>query len=402
MKSCVVSPDSVDLKTSAIKDACEVSLSAIAAPRGRRLVKDDLNQSGQLRRELLPEPRAHVFDRGILESRDLVQVAVVEGVDERLHRTANQRVVVKPARLRIDFALDGDLDFETVAVHPAAFVIVGHARERLRGFEGEIFGEADFHRGNLYTPRARGSQIARLLEEPTRFLQQHAEKCIIIDEVQRAPHLFPLLRALIDQNRTAARFMLLGSASPWLLRNASESLAGRIAYTELTPFLLGELPADISMETHWFRGGFPNAVLAPSDSVSSRWLENLLKSFVERDVRLLGYDMAPAALTRFVSMLTSLHGQLLNMSDLARSLGMPQPMVKNYLDVLEGAFLIHRLQPFFSNATKRLVKSPKIYFRDSGLLHRASNVGSESALHNHILVGSSPAHGRAGAAGENL
>jgi len=230
---------------------------------------------------------------------------------------------------------------------------------------------------------------ARLLEQPTRFFQQHADKCIIIDEVQRAPHLFALLRALVDQRREPARFMLLGSASPWVLRHSSESLAGRIAYTELTPFSLIELPGDISMQTHWFRGGFPDALLAPTDERCGRWLENLLKTFIERDVRLLGYELAPAALSRLVNVLASVHGNLLNLTDLSRTVGVSQPTIKNYLDILEGAFLIARLQPYHINTTKRLVKSPKLYLRDSGLLHKLANIASNDALSKHILAGAS-------------
>jgi predicted AAA+ superfamily ATPase len=230
---------------------------------------------------------------------------------------------------------------------------------------------------------------ARLLEQPSRFFQQHADKCIIIDEIQRAPHLFPLLRALIDQNRVPARFVLLGSASPWLLRDASESLAGRIAYTELTPFCLTEVVPNVPMLNHWFRGGFPDALLAPSDTVSRRWIENLVKTFVERDVRLLGYELAPAALSRLIMMLTTVHGNLLNLSDLSRSLGVSTPTIKHYLDILEGAFMIDRLQPYYVNTAKRLVKSPKLYLRDSGILHYLAGITSGDALLNHILSGAS-------------
>lgn len=230
---------------------------------------------------------------------------------------------------------------------------------------------------------------ARLLEQPTRFFQQNEDKCIIIDEVQRAPHLFPLLRAVVDQKRVPARFLLLGSASPWLLRHSSESLAGRIAYTELMPFSLAELPENISQTTHWFRGGFPDALLAPDDELCGRWLENLIKTFVERDVRLLGFEIAPSALTRLITVLSTLHGNLLNISDLSRTLGISQPTAKHYLDILEGAFLIDRLQPYFVNTSKRLVKSPKLYIRDAGILHRLANIPSSDALQNHILAGAS-------------
>jgi uncharacterized protein len=229
---------------------------------------------------------------------------------------------------------------------------------------------------------------ARIFEQPTRFLQQNADKCIIIDEVQRAPELFPLLRALVDQNRQPARFLLLGSASPWLLRQSSESLAGRIAYTELTPFCLTEL-ANKQLDAHWFRGGFPGAFLAPTDAVAGRWLENLIKTFIERDARLLGYEIPTVSLSRLLSILTTIQSKTLNISDLSRSLGLSQNNIKTYLDLLEGAFLISRLQPYAVNTTKRLVKSPKIYFRDTGILHRLANIPTAEALQSHILRGAS-------------
>lgn len=229
----------------------------------------------------------------------------------------------------------------------------------------------------------------RLLEQPGRFFQQNAHKCIIIDEIQRMPQLFPLIRAIVDQQRDPARFILLGSASPWLLRDSSESLAGRIAYTELTPFSLSEVPQEILMTTHWFRGGYPDALFAPSDEVSSRWIDSLIRTFVERDVRLLGYELAPAALSRLLIVLATVHGNLLNMADLSRTLGVSQPTVKHYLDILEGAFVINRLPPYFLNISKRLIKSPKLYIRDSGILHFLANIDSAQTLNNHILAGAS-------------
>ncbi len=155
------------------------------------------------------------------------------------------------------------------------------------------------------------------------------------------------------------------------------------------PFSLTELPIETPMTKHWFRGGFPDAFLAPTDALCGRWLESMIKTFVERDVRLLGYELAPTALTRLITILTSVHGNLLNISDLSRTLGVSLPTIKLYLDILEGAFLIDRLQPFYVNTTKRLVKSPKLYIRDSGILHRLSNISSSDILMNHILAGAS-------------
>lgn len=230
---------------------------------------------------------------------------------------------------------------------------------------------------------------AQLMEQPTRFFQQNEDKCIIIDEVQRAPHLFPLLRAIVDQKREPARFLLLGSASPWLLRHSSESLAGRIAYTELTPIALSELPDTISQGTHWFRGGFPDALLAPDDELCGRWLDNFIKTFIEKDIRLLGFEIAPSSLSKLITVLATIHGNLLNISDLSRTMGISHATAKHYLDILEGAFLIDRLQPYFAKTTKRLVKSPKLYLRDSGVLHRLANIPSEESLQRHILAGAS-------------
>ena len=173
------------------------------------------------------------------------------------------------------------------------------------------------------------------------------------------------------------------------MRESSESLAGRIAYTELMPFALNELSPEINLQTHSFRGGFPDALLAPNDTMCGRWLESLIETFIERDVRLLGYELAPAVLVRLITVLTSVHGNLLNVSDLSRTLGISQPTVKHYLDILEGAFLITRLQPYFINPTKRLVKSPKLYIRDSGILYRLYNIHSTNAILDNILAGAS-------------
>ena len=166
-------------------------------------------------------------------------------------------------------------------------------------------------------------------------------------------------------------------------------MAGRIAYTELTPFSSAELTRDVNWAQHWFRGGFPDAYLAPTNALSGRWLDNLLKTFIERDIRLLGYEIPPTALTRLITVLTSIHGNLLNISDLSRTIGISNTTIKNYLDILEGAFLLTRLQPYFVNIGTRLVKSPKLYIRDSGILHRLSNISSAENLWNHVLAGAS-------------
>jgi len=177
------------------------------------------------------------------------------------------------------------------------------------------------------------------------------------------PQLFPLLRSLIDRKRTTARFVLLGSASPNLLRNSTESLAGRIAYHELTPFSIIEVNALATMKEHWFKGGFPIAFLSKDIARGQKWLENLAYTFVEKDLRGMGYEVSSQTLTRFIRMLTHIHGNILNISDLGRSMDVSQPTIKFYLELLQGGYWIELLQPYFANVSKRLVKAPKIYIR---------------------------------------
>ncbi|MEN9610302.1 MAG: hypothetical protein RLZZ628_1116 [Bacteroidota bacterium] len=244
-------------------------------------------------------------------------------------------------------------------------------------------------RPSIYLDLELDSDIARL-ENAQHYLQMHQDKCVIIDEIQLMPRLFPLLRALIDQNRVPARFLILGSASPTLIKHSSETLAGRIAYHELTPLTLMEVaPEGVSQETHWFRGGFPDALLAPADDLAAMWLRNFANTFMEKDLKAMGYEISIPTLSRLYRMMAYVQGQLLNMNALAASLGISQPTVNRYLDLLEGGFLIHRLLPYYINVGKRLVKAPKIYFRDTGILHYLSNIFSFEALTGHPLIGAS-------------
>ena len=228
-----------------------------------------------------------------------------------------------------------------------------------------------------------------LLRNAESFLNSHADTCIILDEVQRKPDLFPLIRALVDQQRRPGRFLLLGSASPDLIKQSSDSLAGRVSYLELTPFALTEIKGEFTWQEHWLKGGFPIPLLTPSNRMAARWINNFIATFVERDLRGLGYQLTAPTLERFLRMLTTVHGNLLNLSDLARSMGQTHPTISHYLDLLEGGFLIHRLQPYFTNLTKRLVKSPKLYIRDSGILHRLARINTTDELQHHILIGAS-------------
>ncbi|MEQ1747342.1 MAG: ATP-binding protein [Saprospiraceae bacterium] len=230
---------------------------------------------------------------------------------------------------------------------------------------------------------------ATKLADAQGYLSQHVDKCVILDEVQLRPDLFPLLRSLTDQKREAARFVLLGSASPYLIRENTETLAGRIAYHELAPFSLPEIHDRFPLREHWFRGGFPGSLLAPSIRLSRKWLLDFIETFVTRDVKRLLGAVPETKMHNLIRMIAHLHGGLLNMSQLASSLDVSQPTVGRYLDLLEGGFLVRRLPPFFENSGKRLIKSPKIYLRDTGILHRLSGIPDLDGLAAHPQIGPS-------------
>lgn len=226
------------------------------------------------------------------------------------------------------------------------------------------------------------------LQNAELFLKENEDKLVVIDEVQRKPELFPLLRALVDQKREPARFLILGSASPELLRQSSETLAGRIAYLELTPFHLREL-AGRPYQKHWLRGGFPPALLAPSDQAAFQWLENFVITFIERDLPQFGLAAPAQALRNLLLMLSGVHGSLINYSTLARSMGLSMPTVKRYLDYFEYAYFIRYLSPWYTNVRKRLVKTPKVFFRDSGVLHYLIGISELNQLFGNQIVGAS-------------
>ncbi len=241
---------------------------------------------------------------------------------------------------------------------------------------------SELTRPSLYLDLELDTDIARL-ENAQGYLQSHQEKCVVIDEIQLMPRLFPLLRALIDQNRLPARFIILGSASTSLINHISDTLAGRIAFNELAPLSLKEVePEGISLNQHWFRGGFPDALLAPKSDLSAMWIRNFINIFMDKDLNL-------QTINKLYRMVAHVHGQLLNMSVLSESLGMTQPTISKYLDLLEGGFLIHRLQPYYVNLGKRLVKTPKIYFRDTGILHQLAGIANFEALQGNPLLGAS-------------
>lgn len=211
---------------------------------------------------------------------------------------------------------------------------------------------------------------------------------IVIDEVQRRPELFPILRVLVDRPDNAARFLLLGSASPHLVRGVSESLAGRTSFVDMQGFSLDEVGSE-AWQKLWLRGGFPRSWLADSDAASLEWRKGFIRTFLERDVPQLGISIPAVALSRFWTMIAHYHGQVWNSSVLARSLGISDKTVTRYLEILEGTFLVRRLPPWYENLGKRLVKSPKVYIRDSGILHALLGIADMDALLSHPSVGAS-------------
>lgn len=241
---------------------------------------------------------------------------------------------------------------------------------------------------SIYLDLELASDVAKL-SDPQLYLQQQADQIVILDEVQRMPGLFPLLRALVDQHRVPGRFILLGSASPELIRDVSESLAGRIAYLEVNPFSIKEMPAEFSQNIIWLRGGFPLSILASTSSKANGWMRFFVKSYIERDLPLLGLQVSPIQIERLWKMLAWLNGQVLNISDVANSLGLSVPTAKRYIDFMENAFLIRRIYPVWTNLKKRLVKAPKIFIRDTGILHHLLGIPDYDQLLAHPAAGHS-------------
>jgi predicted AAA+ superfamily ATPase len=246
-------------------------------------------------------------------------------------------------------------------------------------------------RPSVYLDLQSEADVAKL-SDPELYLSQHADKLVILDEIQRTPQLFRTLRGLIDagrrKGRGMGRFLVLGSASIDLLKQSSESLAGRIRYLELAPFDAGEVGQD-RVEALWLRGGFPESLLAPTDAASLRWRADFIRSYLERDIPQLGPRIPAETLRRFWTMLAHQQGGLLNAASLARSLAVDGKTIASYLDLLVDLLLVRRLTPWHSNTRKRLVKSPKVYVRDGGLVHALLGIGDREALLAHPVAGAS-------------
>ncbi|HXL56403.1 MAG TPA: ATP-binding protein [Chitinophagaceae bacterium] len=228
------------------------------------------------------------------------------------------------------------------------------------------------------------------LHDAHAYLESQQNRCVIIDEVQLMPQLLSELRPVIDEYRKPGRFILLGSASPTLVKGVSESLAGRISYTELTTVGLLEMPKNIARQKHWLRGGFPDALLAKTNEDAFGWMDSFTRSYIERDIDLLfRVNLSSNTMQRLWTMLAHANGSVWNAETFSRSLGITAPTVLRYVDYLEGGYMIRRLQPWFSNVKKRLVKSPKVYIRDSGLLHNLLHLQDMDDVLSHPVAGAS-------------
>jgi uncharacterized protein len=225
------------------------------------------------------------------------------------------------------------------------------------------------------------------LQEPNTALRP-LKGLVVIDEVQRRPDLFPLLRVLSDRKPLPARFLILGSASTELLQQSSESLAGRMETIELDGLSLSDVGTS-RQQRHWLRGGFPLSYVARSEAESMTWRREFIRSFLERDLPQMGSNVSSVSLRRFWNMLAHYHGQIWNAAEVARALGVNESTTRRYLDLLAGVFMVRQVQPWFENLGKRQVKSPKIYVRDSGLLHSLLGIGSARELEHHPKVGAS-------------
>jgi len=241
--------------------------------------------------------------------------------------------------------------------------------------------------GSLYLDLEKPADLRKLTDADA-FLDGHSDKLVILDEVQRFPELFPQLRGIIDRKRVAGRFLLLGSASPLLLRQSGESLAGRTAHVELTPLRISEVGAGETARL-WQRGGFPDSFRAPSDALSYRWRTEFIRTFLERDIPQLGFRVPAEALHRIWRMLAHHHGEVLNKSRLGQALDVSHTTVAHHLDMLSQTYMLRCLSPLLPNLKKRLVKSPKIYLRDSGLLHALLELENDDDLRGHPVFGAS-------------
>jgi predicted AAA+ superfamily ATPase len=243
---------------------------------------------------------------------------------------------------------------------------------------------------SVYLDLENPGDLAKL-DDPFAFFNLHKDDLVCLDEIQRTPELFSILRSIIDERAGNGQFLILGSAGRDLIRQSSETLAGRISYLNLTPFLLSETDAvkKDDIRRLWLRGGFPRSYLAEDITVSLEWRQDFIRTFLERDIGMLGFRISPVRLGRLWKMCAHIHGSLLNASKLADSLGVSSHTIRSYIDLLEHTFMLRVLLPDASNLKKRLVKSPKIYIRDSGILHALLDIHTHDDLLSHPIIGAS-------------
>ncbi len=276
---------------------------------------------------------------------------------------------------------------EGAIAHTSAVALLGPRQVGKTTLALEVGRRFDAHYLDLESEQDRAR-----LAQPELYLADHQDKLVILDEVHRAPGLFPVLRGLIDRARRAGRasaqYLLLGSASLDLLRQSGETLAGRISYLELAPFSVLETQ-NIPIDRLWVRGGFPDSLLAEDDARSLRWRQNFIRTYLERDIPQFGRRIAAETLRRFWTMLAHHQGGLLNTAQFARNLGVDAKTAAGYLDLLTDLFIVRRLPPWHANLGKRLVKSPKVYVRDSGLVHALLAIPDRETLLAHPVLGKS-------------
>ena len=275
---------------------------------------------------------------------------------------------------------------ENLSLFPAV-VILGPRQCGKSTLVKMLYQDADNH---LYLDLQNLDDLNKL-REPTLFFQANRDMTICLDEIQLLPELFSILRSEIDSYRRPGRFILLGSASQELIQKTSESLAGRVGLIELTPFTIEEIEQNGNFELNrfWLRGGYPDSYLAPTEQGSLLWRENFLRTYVERDIPQLGFQIPALQLRRLLTMCAHNQGQLFNSSRLGRALGVTYQTVRRYIDLMEQTFIVRSLQPLERNIKKRLVKSPKVYVRDSGLLHRLLQVDDFNSLLGNPIFGAS-------------
>lgn len=248
--------------------------------------------------------------------------------------------------------------------------------------------QAQIQKESIYLDLESEEDVQKLIYAE-QYFNERQDKLIIIDEIQRNPQLFPLLRSVIDKKRTNGRFILLGSASPELLAKSSETLAGRIAYLEMHPFIYAEISNQYIFEGLWLKGGFPNIFLQQDLALSFEMKLQFIQTYLERELPILGLSASPVLLKNLLRMIAHAQAQIVNYSEISKALGVEVNTIKRYLDYFENAFLIRRLQPYFTNSKKRIVKSPKIFIRDTGILHALFNIENKEDLDGFIGKGSS-------------